>query len=124
MFNLKHSAVKFKYEVIYYLIRTFKWCLLKKILKFKKGIIMKKCPFSSEQKGINEQRCIIPSELRNKHLEKYCSTGFETWFCEYHNKEEECPIYKIVKRFTIDYHNTKITESNKNEYDKLKDVVI
>lgn len=64
-----------------------------------------KCIFQSEQKDIGEARCVIPSELRPKHLEKYCSTGFESWFCEWRGKEEKCPIYDMYTGYSEDYHH-------------------
>lgn len=62
-----------------------------------------KCIFQSEQKDIGEARCVIPSILRPKHLEKYCSTGFESWLCEYREKEEECPIYDAYTSYAEEY---------------------
>lgn len=62
------------------------------------------CIFQSEQKDIGEARCIIPSILRPKHLEKYCSTGFESWLCEYRGDESHCPIYNMYISHTEDYH--------------------
>ena len=63
-----------------------------------------KCIFQSEQKDIGEARCIIPSELRPKHLEKYCSTGFESWLCEYRGNEDKCPIHDLYITYAREHY--------------------
>jgi hypothetical protein len=55
----------------------------------------KECPYQTKDYKIRESRCIIPLRLQKGN----------SWFCNFHGKELECPIRKIIaSKHAIECH--------------------
>jgi hypothetical protein len=58
------------------------------------------CPFQNKQHEIQEARCIIPLIRPKESHDKVVPRN--SWFCDFYDKEERCPIMERLVEFSLE----------------------